>query len=134
MLQHLLKFQKKYGNDPTEVARRIVVNELAQSYLEAAPFFWETINFELTNLRTGMCGHSFSAVALCKAGWYLGLPLAKADEVSLRSSTEPLDQRHESMADLRAVFRTESRSLCSSHYISYPPNQVSVRHRIRGGV
>jgi len=55
MLQHLLEFQKKHGYSTTESEKSIVMKELEQSYPDAAPFLWKTIEFELTDLRTGMC-------------------------------------------------------------------------------
>jgi len=55
MLQYLLNFQEKHENDPTAAEKGIVMEELEKSYPEAAPFLWKNIDFELTNLRTGMC-------------------------------------------------------------------------------
>jgi len=40
---------------PTESEKCVLVVDLEKSYPEAAPFSWKTIDFELTNLRTGMC-------------------------------------------------------------------------------
>ena len=55
MLQYLVEFQEKHGYSPTESEKSIVTKELEQSYPDAAPFLWKNIDFELTNLRTGMC-------------------------------------------------------------------------------
>jgi len=55
MLQYLLEFQEKHGDSPTESEKCVPVVDLEKSYPEAAPFSWKTIDFELTNLRTGMC-------------------------------------------------------------------------------
>lgn len=55
MLQYLLSFQEIHEHDPTEAEQGIVMDELEQRYPSAAPFLWKTVEFELTNLRAGMC-------------------------------------------------------------------------------
>ncbi len=55
MLQRLLEFQKKHGNDPTEFEKNALVVHLEENYSDAAPFLWKTIESELADLRIGMC-------------------------------------------------------------------------------